>query len=794
MAAAADVHFFFPLPGHGAVAAPVDVPDAHHLPDPACNADGARGPARARRLGLAVLDDLADAEQLPPPLRRHMRCALLALLQEEDEARAGAGPHNDLSASRIPGSRSALLPTPSTPTPARGGWARAVAPAAPAPAAAPAAVRAGTADDEQLFQSAYCSVVSDPESLQVIAHMENMYAAAVDDLIGAQEATMERRQAWIERQQRQAAEEQEEDDDHHDDHDDHDHDDIADSKQQQHQHQHQLLPQQKAAAPNADAERETHGNGKDGQGGASAVASALIRQYSQEIEQTKREQRVGFREFVIAQHQDNMLAAAAAAAAAARDRPRPISNGTDSGGADEAEVQRAGAAGHDNEGARARAVQRRALQRATVSRSRQKLRRLQQRAGRIPAVAKQRRVAKLDAKLYASLVRHGFSAVLTENRGRVSVVSANNGHDGEGAGGGAAATRRAAGMFDDRSGGGKNANSPATASTALPAHLSHLSHLTHLSQHGTRQLLRFVACFGQQRKHTLLVELMVPEAVKRVRGGRQGISSLFMFDPSDPEARMHQRRESARRVCSHNNLSCLILPFSRDGRVDRGLSHLCRGSTDFFFASVEAQVSRGLRHHQRVAGSSVFENGAAVVTRHANLCGLQMMFHVARDSAYRLGLADGDGGGDGTGMLRLVPAEDEADAMGAGAGVVAGVASRPHPNGHAIRESLSRGVRHALKTAATNGASVVYLPCDLYCPEGQGFGTRDFGALVRDVRASVIELISRQRQQESHYLSCVRFILTSKTASRDQNFLDSLVAMLREKFAADLFQDREADE
>ena len=97
-------------------------------------------------------------------------------------------------------------------------------------------------------------------------------------------------------------------------------------------------------------------------------------------------------------------------------------------------------------------------------------------------------------------------------------------------------------------------------------------------------------------------------------------------------------------------------------------------------------------------------------------------------------------------------------------------------------EAVARGL-------ATSGAAMLYIPCDLYCPTGEGFGTRDFGSLVRDVRASVMELISAQRRQEKQHLKCVRFVLSQKGKADDDLLIKSVIAVIEEKFASDMFKE-----
>ena len=84
---------------------------------------------------------------------------------------------------------------------------------------------------------------------------------------------------------------------------------------------------------------------------------------------------------------------------------------------------------------------------------------------------------------------------------------------------------------------------------------------------------------------------------------------------------------------------------------------------------------------------------------------------------------------------------------------------------------------------------MVYIPCDLYCPSGEGFGTRDFSALVRDVRSTIMELISAQRRQQRQHLKCIRFVLTQKGGLDDELLIKSMTEMLKEKFDTDMFKE-----
>ena len=61
---------------------------------------------------------------------------------------------------------------------------------------------------------------------------------------------------------------------------------------------------------------------------------------------------------------------------------------------------------------------------------------------------------------------------------------------------------------------------------------------------------------------------------------------------------------------------------------------------------------------------------------------------------------------------------------------------------------------------------------------------------MRDVRASVMELISAQRRQERQHLKCVRFVLSQKAgAVEDELLIKSMTAMLEEKFTSDMFKE-----
>ena len=106
---------------------------------------------------------------------------------------------------------------------------------------------------------------------------------------------------------------------------------------------------------------------------------------------------------------------------------------------------------------------------------------------------------------------------------------------------------------------------------------------------------------------------------------------------------------------------------------------------------------------------------------------------------------------------------------------------------HTVRDILSKSLRSIVKSAALSGASVLYIPYDLYSPLEAGFGTRDFVTLVRDTRATIMELIASQRKHTSkHQLKCVRFV---KTNSKSNLLTSSLISVLQEQFASDIFHE-----
>ena len=215
----------------------------------------------------------------------------------------------------------------------------------------------------------------------------------------------------------------------------------------------------------------------------------------------------------------------------------------------------------------------------------------------------------------------------------------------------------------------------------------------------------------------------------------------------------------------------------REGKIDPDFARLSARSTEFFFPDMGAQVSRGIRDHCHETGQRpeddcgfLFETGGAVVTRHSNLCGLNLGFHMARDCDYDVEAGPGAGGAE----VVLSPCISDDEKI----------------DGSLLRERLCKGLKNVVCAAAASGVAALYIPCDLYCPTGEGFGTRDFGALVRDVRASVMELISAQRRQERQHLKCVRFVLSQKAgAVEDELLIKSMTAMLEEKFTSDMFKE-----
>ena len=253
-------------------------------------------------------------------------------------------------------------------------------------------------------------------------------------------------------------------------------------------------------------------------------------------------------------------------------------------------------------------------------------------------------------------------------------------------------------------------------STSTTPKSDEMSGIAHISFESTTRHLRFVACFGQQSKSTIVVELLTPRSSKSKPAG---ISALFEFS-LDPVHGKLQRKQSARRLCSHHGLSALVLPLSRQGAVDSDLARLCERSTEFIFSGLNVQMSRGLEDHcqetgrQQVQGQVLFQTGSAVVTRHSNLCGLNLIFHMARDCDYDVEGRPSDTATESELALSPCISDDE------------------RIDGGSLREKLAKGLRTIVRTAATSGAAMLYIPCDLYCPTGEGFGTRDFGSLVRD--------------------------------------------------------------
>ena len=124
-----------------------------------------------------VLNDFANAEDLPPSTRVHLSCATLALLREQDE----------IFASRD------FVPQPICPE--HSSWRDGAG--SNHNNNSYCCTSTSTAKVDLAFQQAYCRAASNAEYVKTLAHMENMYAAAVQDLWLAQESTVTRQNAWV---------------------------------------------------------------------------------------------------------------------------------------------------------------------------------------------------------------------------------------------------------------------------------------------------------------------------------------------------------------------------------------------------------------------------------------------------------------------------------------------------------------------------------------------------------------------------------------------------------------------
>jgi hypothetical protein len=106
-----------------------------------------------------------------------------------------------------------------------------------------------------------------------------------------------------------------------------------------------------------------------------------------------------------------------------------------------------------------------------------------------------------------------------------------------------------------------------------------------------------------------------------------------------------------------------------------------------------------------------------------------------------------------------------------------------------FRSILSTSVKNIIKVAALSGVSALYIPFDVYSPIEEGFGTRDFVTLVRDTRATIIEIIASQRQKAcKHQLKCIRFVKSHKQLN-DDALTSSLISVLKEQFASDVYHE-----
>jgi hypothetical protein len=643
---------------------------------------------------LNILHDFVDAEDLPPSTHVHLSCAMLSLLREEDEQLASTD----------------ILPQPDS------------------EALISRQLRHHVTTSDAMFQQAYCRAVSKPEQLETLAHMENMYAAAMQDLSLAQESTAARHNTWVSKVLQAAA--------------------TVESETK-------LLS----------GSRNGNGNGNVDQ--ERLLESAiLVQQYVTEIQQTKVEQRSGFREFVL--EQDNIDLIDEEEALHEDVKQQHVLNALDEPTASE----------HDN---------------------------------------KRHTKTLFDQELFRNIVHHGLPALFAKKKKKTQQKERKNTMwSNQGAGDGAEK---------------KGIESGTTASTSTEELAMMLNH-RHLATHTTQRLSRFVTCFGQQRKTTVDIELICPSLITDggiggiggIGGGEQRsttsfIPSMFVYS-NDPDLSMLQRQENAQKSCSNDQLHALILPTDCHGRMNTSFVKLCHSATEFCFDDVQVQYEQGKSHQARRSlkvwqemkesgegiggvneGEKHFEQrrGDSIITKHTNLCGLQLVFHLLRD---------GNENNDNDFESNILPQEKDESGENEQSGDC-GATNNDHAtasvkihhtlnlrrnnnnnkNHHqTVRDVLSKSVRSIVRSSALIGASVLYIPYDLYSPLEAGFGTRDFVKLVRDTRATIMELIASQRQHASkHQLKCVRFVNTS---SDDHALTSSLISVLQEQFATDIFHEK----
>ena len=704
-------------------------------------------------IAMQIIDDFANAEDIPLPLRHHMKCATVALFREESEDVAIRGPYTDLVTRYTRLSQHSSSFQADTNRRFEESQAQTF-------------VKDTKSDTTLTFQEAYSRMVRDPELRSMIVHMENMYAAAVQDLVRAKDSTLRRKHAIIQKLRRQTDKNIETPDSglaKRPDPEKSDVDISGHGSTQSDEHLEVEVEKQKTIDERANSTEEI---------------DELLRKYDEEIAQTKSGQRFDFHEFIVTQYSESQLASTSV------DQQSDIKS------------------------------EQTLLRTNGADKFRQK--------GSIPGAASRRRATKLKKGMLEVLVRRGFPALMKEINKRDIVEQNRDGSKSKGYSsswnatfsGFAAAAVGDAFTVEDRvsddactetssgytSKGGNNSFDGIVAEKGSSVHqidnaiISPVSDeklgIEHISSQLTKRHVRFVACFGQQSKSTVVVEMLAP---RESSDGFNGVSSLFAFS-SAPETSKRQREKSVKRLCSQNSLAALVLPLTRSGNVDADFLRACGISTEFFFGNMDKQIQRGLEDHCRKSGQQVeneaslrFGNGSAVVTRHSNLCGLNLTFHMARDCDYCI-----DVGKDDTNTSMTKEVYDRISSEQPKKLSLSVCKSEDQEiDGSSLREGLSKGVKSIVRVAAASGVSMVYIPCDLYCPSGEGFGTRDFSALVRDVRATTMELISAQRRQKRQHLKCIRFLLTQKGGLDDELLIKSMAEVLKEKFDSDMFKEQE---
>ena len=277
------------------------------------------------------------------------------------------------------------------------------------------------------------------------------------------------------------------------------------------------------------------------------------------------------------------------------------------------------------------------------------------------------------------------------------------------------------------------------------------------SQDGYRKET-LLACFGQQVKRIVSIDVLTMPSVKA------DISSLFRYS-QEQERSTFEREINLEWICNSKNMSGLVLPLLVDGAVAQSFQSLSEKTTNFVFDSVKMQID-DVTCHESDDTFSALQAGGSIVTKHANLMGLHVVFHFARDGSYAsvLEKAGSDGTSEGKSLQR----------KGDG------------PVGRALREMLSNGLNEIFHAADQNGLRSLFIPCDLYSPTGGGFGTQDFAALVKDTRKFLLEL-SRNQNTDSSTLANVKFVMTGKSVE-DESFFRVIANCVREEFSQHLYQ------